>query len=103
VERRCTFAAMNSAQNKQASSALPRYVRPPAKGREYFSSFSRSKLYQLERRGEIRGISLHERPGQKQGIKLFDLQSIFNYIERQAAGADGGAKNKIFQRGAHDA
>jgi hypothetical protein len=70
--------------NKQ-SGALPRYVRPPTRGQEYFSRFSRSKLYQLERDGEIRGISLHKEPGQKQGIKLFDLQSIFDYIERQAA------------------
>jgi hypothetical protein len=89
---------MNSAQNKQTPGALPRYIRPP-KGREYFSGFSRSKLYQLEADGEIRGISLHKEPGQKQGIKLFDLQSIFDYIERRAAGnGDGGVNKKSKSR-----
>jgi hypothetical protein len=66
-----------------AFSVLPKFVRPPVKGREYFSGFSRSKLYDLERKGLIRGIGLHEKGG-KQGVKLFDLQSIYAYIESQA-------------------
>ena len=76
-----------------AFSALPKFVRPPVKGHEYFSGFSRSKLYQLERDGHIRGIGLHEKPGQKQGIKLFELQSIFDYIERQARGGNQGQQS----------
>jgi hypothetical protein len=69
---------------KQVPVPLPPYVRPPVRGQEYFSRFSRSKLYQLEREGHIRGISLYAEGGRRSGIKLFDLQSIFDYIERQA-------------------
>jgi len=65
--------------------AFPRFVRAPARGREFFSGFSRSKLYQLERKGEIRGIAIREEQARSnRGIKLFDLQSIFDYVERQA-------------------
>jgi hypothetical protein len=77
------LAALNSAP-KQVPAPLPRYVRPPVRGQEYFSRFSRSKLYQLEREGHIRGISLYAEGGRRSGIKLFDLQSIFDYIENQA-------------------
>jgi hypothetical protein len=86
---------MNPAQPKQTPAPLPRYVRPPARGPEYFSRFSRSKLYQLERDGHIRGISLHEKPGQKQGIKLFDLQSILDYVERRARTVPNKSNNQI--------
>ena len=88
-------ATMNSAQPTQTLPPLPRYVRTPARGPEYFSRFSRSKLYQLERDGHISGISLHEKPGQKQGIKLFDLQSIFDYVERQARALPNKSNNQI--------
>jgi hypothetical protein len=74
---------MTKTTSKQQSAALPVYVRPPARGQEYFSGFSRSKLYKLERCGKIKGRSLKE-PGKRWGVKLYHLGSILDYIEGQA-------------------
>jgi len=73
-----------SAQHKQTPAPLPRFVRAPVRGPEYFSTFSRSKLYQLEKSGSIRAIQIKD-PGKGRGVKLFDLRSILSYIEKQAS------------------
>jgi hypothetical protein len=59
------------------------WVRAPTTGSEYFSGFSRSKLYLLEQAGKIRSVSIRE-PGQNKGTRLFELRSILEFIEKKA-------------------
>ena len=61
---------------------LPVWVRAPVRGHEFWSGFSRSKLYELEKDGKIRSVSIRE-PGQKKGTRLFELESILAFIESQ--------------------
>jgi hypothetical protein len=63
--------------------ALPIWIRPPKSGTEFYSGFSRSKLYELEAAGHIRGVSIRE-PGQIKGTKLFELKSILDFIDSRA-------------------
>jgi hypothetical protein len=75
---------------------LPCWVRSPKIGPEYFSGFSRAKLYELAGKNLIRSVSIRE-PGQVKGTRLFNLASILDYIEKcetaanAAAGATGAA------------
>jgi hypothetical protein len=62
----------------------PVWVRAPKSGPEFFSGFSRSALYEAWKNGEIRSVSVRQ-PGKLRGLRLFDLESILNYIERSAA------------------
>jgi hypothetical protein len=62
----------------------PDWVRAPSRGQEYFSGFGRSKLYQLDKAGEIESVSIRGQ-GKQKGVRLFRLQSILDYIERQVA------------------
>jgi hypothetical protein len=68
----------------------PAWVRAPVGGHEYFTSLSRSKLYELEKSGLIRTASLRE-PGRQKGVKLFYLPSILQYIERHVVAANAEA------------
>jgi hypothetical protein len=61
-------------------------VRAPSKGPEYFSGFSRSKLYQLDAEKHIRSTSIRA-PGAVKGTRLFNLRSILDYIEQCEAQA----------------
>jgi hypothetical protein len=67
---------------------LPVWIRPPKSGNEYFSGFSRSKLYQVAADGKIRSVSIRE-PGQTKGTRLFELKSILDFIERNEANSEG--------------
>jgi hypothetical protein len=60
--------------------ALPVWIRAPLKGPEYWSGFSRSKLYELAKDRKIRSVSVRQ-PGQKKGTRLFHLRSILALIE----------------------
>jgi len=62
---------------------LPVWVRAPARGQEYFTGFSRSKLYQLATDGLIESASIREGK-QKKGTRLFRLDSVLAYIEKHA-------------------
>ena len=64
--------------------ALPVWVRAPRRGHEHYSGLSRAKLYHLASLGLIISRSLRE-PGQVRGVRLFNLQSILDFIDR----ADG--------------
>jgi hypothetical protein len=59
---------------------LPVWIRSPKSGTEFYTGFSRAKLYQLATDGKIRSVSIRE-PGQVKGTRLFNLQSIFDLIE----------------------
>jgi hypothetical protein len=72
---------------RERNGPLPVWVRPPKAGAEFYSGFSRSKLYQLTATGKIRSVSIRE-PGQTKGTRLFELRSILDFIEKQAAGAE---------------
>ncbi len=39
--------------------APPLWIRAPVKGPEYWSGFSRSKLYELDKKGKIRSVKRH--------------------------------------------
>ena len=69
---------------RDRNGTLPVWIRAPKHGNEYFSGFSRSKLYLLEQEGKIRSVSIRE-PGQIKGTRLFELKSILDFIEKQAA------------------
>jgi len=68
------------------SNGLPVWIRPPKSGLEFYSGFSRAKLYELAGIGAIRSVSIRE-PGQTKGTRLFHLQSIFDLIEKCERGA----------------
>jgi hypothetical protein len=71
----------NSGKSKRDRiQGLPVWVRAPGKGPEYWSGFSRSKLYELSKDRKIRSVSIRE-PGQKKGTRLFHLKSILAFIE----------------------
>jgi hypothetical protein len=68
----------------EKSKALPLWIRAPRKGPEYWTGFSRSKLYELAKDGKIRSVSIRE-PGQEKGTRLFELRSILAFIDAQDA------------------
>jgi len=61
--------------------SLPVWVRAPRKGHEHYSGLTRPKLYHLAALGVIQTKSLRE-PGRVRGVRLFNLRSILEFIER---------------------
>jgi hypothetical protein len=59
--------------------SLPVWVRAPKSGVEHYSGLSRSKLYEMAGKGNIRSASIRE-PGQTKGTRLFNLRSILEFI-----------------------
>lgn len=59
---------------------LPVWIRSPKVGTEYFSGFSRAKLYELAGSGLIRSVSIRDDPKASKGTRLFHLQSILDYV-----------------------
>jgi hypothetical protein len=60
---------------------LPVWIRSPKQGVEFYSGFSRAKLYELAGTGAIRSVSIRE-AGQVKGTRLFNLASILAFIEK---------------------
>jgi len=58
----------------------PVWVRPPKVGQEFYSGLTRAKLYQLAAEGKIKTACLRE-PGALKGCRLFQLESILNFLE----------------------
>jgi hypothetical protein len=71
---------------KEQNGPLPVWVRAPSRGPEYFTGFSRAKLYELDKTGAIRSTSIRA-PGAIKGTRLFNLRSILEYIEKCEGGA----------------
>jgi hypothetical protein len=67
-------------RTQDAFKPLPVWVRAPVTGPEHHSGLTRAKLYQLDREGKIRSVSVQE-PGQSRGCRLFHLESILRFIE----------------------
>jgi hypothetical protein len=63
------------------SNGRPEWVRPPKHGLEFYSGFSRARLYQGAKDGDFRSVSIRK-PGQVKGTRLFHLQSILDFIAR---------------------
>jgi len=63
------------------SHGLPVWIRSPKQGVEFYSGFSRAKLYEGAGKGHFRSVSIRE-PGQVKGTRLFHLQSILEFIAR---------------------
>jgi hypothetical protein len=59
----------------------PEWVRPPKNGVEFYSGFSRARLYQGAADGEFRSVSIRK-PGMVKGTRLFHLQSILDFIAK---------------------
>ena len=67
---------------------LPVWIRAPKNGSEFFTGFSRAKLYQLADQKHIRSTAVRE-PGKVRGTRLFHLASILDFIAK--CEAEGGA------------
>jgi len=65
---------------------LPVWIRSPKSGPEFYSGFTRSKLYEEAAKGNIRSASIRE-PGQIKGTRLFELNAILAFIEKCEAEA----------------
>jgi hypothetical protein len=65
----------------------PEWCRAPKRGVEFYSGFSRAKLYELAGGGHIRSVSIRQ-PGQVKGTRLFHLASILSFIEKCEQAAD---------------
>lgn len=66
---------------KEQSAGLPVWIRSPKQGVEFYSGFSRAKLYEGAGKGYFRSVSIRQ-PGQVKGTRLFHLQSILDFIAR---------------------
>src|ERR1017187_4626693 len=63
------------------SNGRPEWVRSPKQGVEFYSGFSRARLYQGAKDGDFRSVSIRK-PGQVKGTRLFHLASILAFIEK---------------------
>ena len=92
-------ARVNAAKSRQRSRVnellaerqgrLPVWIRSPKSGPEFYTGFTRSKLYEEASRGHIRSVSIRQ-PGQLKGTRLFQLNSILAFIEKCEAEATAG-------------
>lgn len=65
----------------ERTDGLPVWIRSPKQGTEFYSGFSRAKLYEGAGKGHFRSVSIRE-PGQVKGTRLFHLASILAFIEK---------------------
>jgi guanyl-specific ribonuclease Sa len=59
----------------------PVWIRSPKQGVEFYTGFSRAKLYEGAGKGYFRSVSIRA-PGQVRGTRLFHLQSILDFISK---------------------
>jgi hypothetical protein len=77
--------------NDQAN-GLPVWIRAPKQGVEFYTGFSRAKLYELAGAAKIRSVSIRG-IGQGKGTRLFHLQSVLDFIAKcEQQGAVRGIK-----------
>jgi hypothetical protein len=74
----------------EGQARLPVWIRSPKSGPEFYTGFSRSKLYEEAAKGHIRSVSIRQ-PGQVKGTRLFELRSILAFIEKCEAEATAGS------------
>lgn len=78
--RRTSLSPTASDLQRERDRGLPVWIRAPKCGPEHYSGFTRAKLYDLATRGRIRSVSIRE-PGMIKGVRLFHLESIFDFVE----------------------
>ena len=84
VAEKCGLKPRDADLLAERERGLPVWIRAPKRGPEFYSGFTRPKLYELVASGHIRSCSIRER-GRIRGVRLFDLQSILDYIERHCS------------------
>ena len=84
-KRKARLSARASELLSDRDGPLPIWIRCPKSGPEYYTGFSRSKLYELATKGRISSRSIRE-PGQIRGTRLFNLRSILDFIENCETG-----------------
>lgn len=80
-KRRRSVAPKAAELLQDRNGQLPVWIRCPVQGHEFYTGFSRARLYQLAGEGKIRSVSIRE-PGQVRGTRLFNLASILEFIAR---------------------
>jgi hypothetical protein len=78
----------------RGGNGLPVWIRSPKTGTEFYSGFSRAKLYELAAEGKIESRSIRK-PGQVKGTRLFKLQSILDFIEGCETPTAGAMANSV--------
>ena len=78
------------------ANGLPVWIRPPKIGVEFYTGFSRAKLYEGASKGHFRSVSIRQ-PGQVKGTRLFNLQSILEFIEKCEKDAETPNPNATLQ------
>jgi hypothetical protein len=78
------------------SNGRPVWIRSPKQGVEFYTGFSRARLYQGAADGEFRSVSIRK-PGMVKGTRLFHLQSLLDFI---AKGEQDAADEAATQKGA---
>jgi hypothetical protein len=79
------------------ANGLPVWVRSPKQGVEFYTGFSRAKLYEGAGKGHFRSVSIRAL-GQVKGTRLFNLQSILDFIARCEQQGTAQANGKGEQR-----
>ena len=74
----------------------PVWIRSPKRGVEFYTGFSRAKLYEGAGKGHFRSVSIRQ-PGQVKGTRLFNLQSILEFIEKCEQAAETPDPNATLQ------
>jgi len=77
------FEGNHSYPLRGAVIAEPEYLRP--KQMADFFNVSRSKIYELIKKGSIRSVSLRDE-GQTKATRLISVKSFRNYLEMKATG-----------------
>jgi len=78
---KCDFNMKTPKETKENHTPLPIWIRAPKQGgTDYYCGLTRSKLYELARRGLIKSVSL-AKVGETRGTRIFNLQSILEYID----------------------
>jgi hypothetical protein len=97
LEKRLAGARQTLSEEKRLNTdvqVLPLWVRAPVKGPEYWTGFSRSKLFELAKDGKIQSVSIREE-GQRKGTRLFELKSILDFIDSRVAAQKAAQENGV--------
>ncbi len=89
-----TVAPIIAASANAAEPTRPEFIRPPKGGLEPFTGLSRAKLYELitpnatnEFKPPVKSVCLRK-PGAVKGARLIHLQSLLDYLHRNAEGGE---------------
>lgn len=88
-------ARIQKLSTERDTNGRPIWVRAPKDGAvEHYSGLGKGVLYALDAHGHIRSACL-KRPGCVRGVRLFNLQSILDYIEKRSSEDNRSSPAKI--------